>query len=95
MEIDLYVKRKYDVTLAEIESFLECSGWEREPHNEKVNKYRCVKYPKVYAVLPMREGELTDEKSRIIDALRVVERVNNGCGIEAIINRIKGDADAR
>ena len=91
MEITINVPRKINVTIDQIEQFLNGSGWEKQSHNEYINKFQCIKYPKVYALLPKEDG-LSDEKAIVVAAILVIESVNNNCGVETIINRILGDS---
>ena len=88
MEIVIDVPRKFDIKIKQIERFLQSSGWNKQPHNENVDKYQSQKYTNVYVILPKQEGDLVDEEYIVFSALRLIANVNNNCGIETIINRV-------
>ena len=88
MKIEIDVPRTFDITLKQLEDFLIGSGWDKQPHNDNVNKFQCKKYPNVYAILPKIEGGLLDEEYILFSALRLIANINNNCGIETIINRV-------
>ena len=91
MELEIYVVRKVNISVKQIEDFLIGSGWNKQPHNEYTNKFQNNKYTNVFAILPIEEGKLMDEKRVVYNALSLIANVNNNSKIDTIVDRILGE----
>ena len=88
MKVTIDVPRTFDIEISQIKQFLISSGWNKQPHNENMDKYQSQKYTSVYVMLPKNEKKLVDEEYIVFSALRLIANVNNNCGIETIIKRV-------